>query len=62
MRGPTLVIATAIVLAVCAPAAGAPDQSQELLNQRAQRLKNKQDNDRDNLEVLENPLQHDGYG
>jgi len=41
MRGPTLVIATAIVLAVCAPAAGAPDQNQQLLNQRAQEAKRK---------------------
>jgi len=41
MRGPTLVIATAIVLAVCAPVAGAADQNQQLLNQRALEAKRK---------------------
>jgi hypothetical protein len=41
MRGPTLVIATAIVLAVCAPVAGAADQDQQVLNQRTQEAKRK---------------------
>ena len=41
MRGPTLAIATAIVLAVCAPVAEAADQDQQVLNQRAQEAKRK---------------------
>jgi hypothetical protein len=41
MRGSTLVIATAIVLAVCAPIAAAADQDQQVLNQRAQEAKRK---------------------
>ena len=41
MRGSALVIATAIVLALCAPVAAAADQDQRLLQQRTQEAKRK---------------------